>query len=264
MLENVDLSKKLGKAAYRQALPQLQAQLHRLQRACWEQGLGSLVVIEGWEGAGKAAAITKLTERLEPRGFAIHSARAARTQEQLMPWLWRFWRRLPAYGQMAIFNRSWYRRVLVERVEQQVPEAQWRQAYRHIVNFERALADDRYVLVKLFLHLDRREQKKRLKALERDPGTSWRLEQEDWEQNRKYDAYLQASEEMLEQTETEWGPWTILAATDQRWTRAQVFTTLRDRLADGLRRHGLPLPEYDQPVAHHRGEADDEALLPEH
>jgi polyphosphate kinase 2 (PPK2 family) len=160
-----------------------------------------------------------------------------------MPWLWRFWQKLPNYGEMAIFDRSWYGRVLVERVEGLTPEDQWRKGYRDIVNFERTIADDGCVVIKFFLHISKKEQKRRFKKLEKDPLESWHVQPEDWEHHRKYGEYVVAIEEMLERTDTEWGRWTIVEATDRRWARVKVFETLIHRLENALQERGFSLPE---------------------
>jgi polyphosphate kinase 2 (PPK2 family) len=257
MLEALDLSKSLPKARYKKQLRRLQHRLHRLQRACWECKLATVVVFEGWDAAGKGTAISKLTQRLEPRGFSLHAVREPRTFEQHLPWMWRFWVKVPNWGELAIFDRSWYGRVLVERVEGLVEERQVREAYNDIVSFERALADDRYLVVKFFLHISQEQQKERFEMLESDPATAWQVEPEDWEHHRKYDEYRVATEEMLERTESEWGPWTLVEATDRRWARFKVFDTLIQRMEEGIGRHGCLVPEDDLPQA----ESDDD--LPE-
>ncbi len=159
-----------------------------------------------------------------------------------MPWLWRFWLKLPNYGEMAIFDRSWYGRVLVERVEGLTPENIWWRAYQDIVDFERALANDGYVLVKFFLHISKQEQSRRFKKLEKDPLENWHVSPEDWVHHRKYDDYQVAIEEMLQWTETEWGPWTIVEATDSRWTKVKVFETIIKNFEQALVARGKPLP----------------------
>ena len=148
-----------------------------------------------------------------------------------MPWLYRFWHRIPNYGQMAIFDRSWYRRVLDERVEKITPKSEWQKAYRDISDFERTLADDGYTIVKLFFHISKKEQKQRFEKLESHPLTRWQVQQADWDRHRAYGKYLVAVEEMLERTESEWGPWTIVEATDRYWTRIAVFETIIRALA---------------------------------
>jgi polyphosphate kinase 2 (PPK2 family) len=144
---------------------------------------------------------------------------------------------------MAIFDRSWYGRVLVERVEELATEKEWREAFQDIIDFERALADDGHVIVKFFLHISKKQQRRRFKKLEADPLESWHVQPEDWAHHSKYDEYLVATEEMLALTDTEWGPWVVVEATDRRWTRAKVFETLVYRLEDALERRGLSLPE---------------------
>lgn len=226
MLEKVNLDRKLPHSDYKMALPGLQRRLYELQKACWDHRIASIVVFEGWDAAGKGSAIATLAERLDPRGFKLYAIRAPRTYEQQRPWLWRFWLKVPARGQMAIFDQSWYGRVLVERVERLVPKREWRKAYEDIVDFERMLADDGTVIAKFWLHITKREQKKRFKALEKDPLESWRVTREDWRRHRRYDKYLAAAEEMLERTESEWAPWTIVEATDRWFARRKIFDTL--------------------------------------
>jgi polyphosphate kinase 2 (PPK2 family) len=135
---------------------------------------------------------------------------------------------------MAIFDRSWYGRVLVERVEGFTPELEWRTAYRDIADFERTIADDRYRIVKFWLHISKEEQRRRFKLLEKDPLKSWHVQPEDWEHQRKYDQYVLAVEEMLERTDTEWGPWTIVEATDRYFARIKIFNTVIRAIEEAL------------------------------
>jgi len=242
MLEKVDLTKKLPKAEYKARLPYLRNRLYDLQKACWDANISSVILFEGWDAAGKGSSVNLLTQRLDPRGFKLYAIQAPRTYEKHMPWLWRFWLKLPNYGQMAIFDRSWYGRVLVERVEGFTPEEEWRNAYRDISDFERTIADDGYVVVKFFLHISKQEQKQRFKQVEKDPLESWRIQSEDWEHHRNYEQYRIAIEEMLARTDTEWAPWTIVEATDRCWTRARIFETIIKRLEGALQMRGVPLP----------------------
>lgn len=243
MLEKIDLTKKLPKAKYKAKMPFLRERLYDLQKACWDANMPSVIVFEGWDAAGKGTNINLLTQRLDPRGFKLYAIQEARTFEKHMPWLWRFWLKLPNYGEMAIFDRSWYGRVLVERVEGLTSEAQWRKGYRDIAGFERTIADDGYAVIKFFLHISKEEQKRRFKMLEKDPLESWHVQLEDWGHHRKYDQYVVAIEEMLERTDTEWGPWTIVEATDRRWARVRIFETIIQRLEEALEERGQPLPE---------------------
>ena len=242
MLEKLNLDIKLSKEEYVQKWSVLRDRLYDLQKACWEGGIPSMIVFEGWDAAGKGTTINLLTQRLDPRGFKLYAIMAPRTTEQHMPWLWRFWLKVPNHGEMAIFDRSWYGRVLVERVEKLTPEAQWMAAYKDIVDFERTLADDGYVIMKFFLHISKKEQKRRFLKIEENPMERWHVQPEDWEHHRKYEKYLIAIEEMLERTETEWGPWTIVEATDRRYERVKVVETIIRRLEEAMRARGIPLP----------------------
>ena len=153
MLEKVDLAKKLSKKEYKARLPYLRRRLYDLQKTCWDELIPSVILFEGWDAAGKGTSINLLTQRLDPRGFKLCAIQAARTFETHMPWLWRFWLKLPNYGEMAIFDRSWYGRVLVERVEDFAEKHEWQRAYNEINEFEHMLVDDGMKLVKIFLHI---------------------------------------------------------------------------------------------------------------
>lgn len=226
MLENVNLKKKLSRQEYKRLLPGLQKRLYDLEKACWDQGVPSIVVFEGWDAAGKGTTIAAVTQRLDPRGFKLYPIAPPRTYEQQRPWLWRFWLKVPNRGEMVLFDHSWYGRVLEERVEKTIPEKEWRAAYRDIEEFERMLADDGVIIIKFFLHIDKKTQKKRFEALEADPLEAWRVTDDDWARHKKYDEYLAASEEMLEITDTEYGPWTIVEATSKWHARRKVFDTM--------------------------------------
>jgi len=242
VLEKIVLDRRTSKSEYRRVKPYLRRRLYDLEKACWDARVPSVIVFEGWDAAGKGGAIRTLTSRLDPRGFRLYPIHAPRSLEAQLPWLWRFWNRLPNYGEMAIFDHSWYHRVLVERVEGLVPEKAWRGAYQDIVDFERTISDDGYVLVKLFMHISRDEQARRFRKLEADPLLSWHVQPADWERHRRYDEYRLAVEEMLERTETEWGPWTIVEATNRRWARVKVYKTIIQRLEYELLDRGCELP----------------------
>ena len=226
MLENINLKKKLSREEYKQVLPDLQRRLYELEEACWHQGVPSVVIFEGWDAAGKGTAIATLTQRLDPRGFKLYPIVPARTYEQQRPWLWRFWLRVPNRGEMVLFDHSWYGRVLEERVEGTIPEKAWRQAYRDIQEFERMLADDGTVILKLFFHISKKEQKERFEKMEADPLEAWRVTKEDWARHKKYDEYLAASEEMLEMTDSEYAPWAVVEATSKYYARKKLFETI--------------------------------------
>ncbi len=164
-----------------------------------------IILFEGWDAGGKGSSIQFLSSRLDPRGFVLYPIRQARTYEQKRPWLWRFWLKIPGRGEWTIFDRSWYGRVLVERMEKLVSPDEYRRAYRDIMDFEHTLADDGYRIIKFFLHISKEEQKKRFKALTDDPLTAWKVEKEDWRNHKRYEEWITLYEEMFERTETEVG-----------------------------------------------------------
>ena len=237
MLDTIDLNQKIEKKEFKRIMPELQERLFRVQKRSWDAGVPVVIVFEGWDASGKGTSIQALTSPLDPRGFKLYPIRAARTHEKRRPWLWRYWNKLPARGEWAIFDRSWYGRVLVERLGGLIPESEWRRAYRDILDFERTIADDNYAIIKFFFHITKAEQKRRFEKLTKDPLNAWHVLPEDWEHHRNYDNWLLAYEEMLERTDSEWGPWTIVEATDRRFTQVKVFQTIVNTLEEKL---GIP------------------------
>ena len=242
MLDKIDLNKKLTKRVYKTIMPELSDRLYNAQKASWDAGVPVVIIFEGWDAAGKGTSIQRLNRPLDPRGFKLYPIRAARTHEKKHPWLWRFWQKLPAYGEMAIFDRSWYGRVMVERVEELIPESKWRRAYRDITEFERTIADDGTLIIKFFLHISKQEQRLRFDKLLKDPLTAWQVSDEDWEHHHNYDKWLLAYEEAFERTDTEFGPWTIIEATNRRYTRVKIFQTVIIALEERLDLALQPLP----------------------
>ncbi|HSQ25553.1 MAG TPA: hypothetical protein VLM80_00375 [Anaerolineales bacterium] len=234
MLDKIDLSKSVDKRVYKRIFPELSERLFNVQKGSWDAGVPVIILFEGWDAAGKGTSIQKLTQPLDPRGYKLYPIRAARTYEKKHPWLWRFWQKLPARGEWAMFDRSWYGRVFVERVESLIPENEWRRAYRDIVDFERVLADDGHVIIKFFLHISKQEQKRRFEKLIKDPLTAYHVTAEDWEHHQHYENWLLAYEEAFERTETEWGPWTIVEATDRRHTWVKIYQTIIQTLEEKM------------------------------
>ncbi|NOZ22589.1 MAG: phosphate--AMP phosphotransferase [Planctomycetes bacterium] len=236
MLEKVDLTKSLSKEEYKEVFEPLQWRLNELQRKARSAGIPTIVVFEGWDAAGKGTLINRLASGLDPRGFKVHPISAPNEDERYHPYLWRFWTKLPAKGTMAIFDRSWYGRVLVERVDELTPEEDWRRAYEEIIEFERQLADEGAVIVKFWLHISKKEQKKRFKKLEKNSYLKWKVGKEEWRHHKQYKKYLLAVEEMLEHTSTAFAPWTVIEATNRRWARVKMTETIIDALEEALRR----------------------------
>jgi len=226
MLEQVDLDLFLSKTEYKRRLPALQQRLYDLEHAMFQAGVPVAVVFEGWAAAGKGSTINVLTERLDARGFRVVAITPPRTQETHFPWLRRFWLRIPAYGQMVIYDTSWYRRVLIERINKTISKRERERAYQDIAEFEEQLANDGTVIVKFWLHISKKEQGRRFKKLLKDQLTAWQVSEEDAAQHKAYKKCLNAVEEMLARTDSPFAPWTIVEATDRYWTRVKVFETL--------------------------------------
>jgi polyphosphate kinase 2 (PPK2 family) len=180
-----------------------------------------------------------LTRRLDPRGVTIYDIQPPRTYETHMPWLWRFWRKIPGYGDLAIFYHSWYSRVLGERVEASLPKKDWPKAFRDIRNFERTLSDDGYVIVKFFFHITKEQQAERFHQLEEDSLSNWRVRPHHWARHAKYDQYAAAAEEMLKRTHSKHAPWHVIAAADRRWARVSMFETTVSQIEMALQARGV-------------------------
>jgi polyphosphate:AMP phosphotransferase len=240
MLETLDLDKKIDKPTYDKSFPALRDKLRDLQRQCYDAKIPVAVVFEGWDASGKGESIAKLVERLDPRGVKVHTISAPLEDERLRPFLWRFWTRIPGRGELAVFDRSWYGRVLGERVEKLIKPEQWRSAYNEIAQFERMLTDDGMVIVKFWLHISEKEQKRRFKEIEKSKYDSWRVTKEDWEHHRQYDEYAEAAEEAFERTNTAYAPWTIVEATDKRYRLIKIFKTLADAMQTAVNAKAQP------------------------
>lgn len=247
MLENVNLQRKLSKEEYQQALPALQRRLYDLEKACWDHGIPSALIFEGWEAAGKGGSISALTQRLDPRGFKLYTITEPRTHETVYPWLRRFWLRSPNKGEMVIMDHSWYFHVLDERIDKTVSAAECRKAFIDIVEFERMLAADGCVFVKFWFHISKQEQKRRFQAIEKDPFESWQVTAKDWKRHEQYDEYLDAAEQMLEMTESGFAPWTIIEATSKWWARKKVFDVAISALENALGDKAPPVEVLSKP-----------------
>lgn len=249
MLELVDLKKKISKEEYRKVFPELEIRLGQCQRDARRAGVPVVIAFEGWEAAGKGTVINRLTQALDPRGFKVHPVNAPDEAERLHPWLWRFWRELPAAGTFALFDRSWYGRVLVERVCGVTKKKDWQKAYGEIEQFERQLTDSGVVLVKFWLHIGKGEQKRRFKSIEENPATSWKIGKEEQTQQRDYRKWLAAVEEMLERTGTADAPWTVVEATQARYARVKVFETVLGAVRNELDRRASQPAKKPKPMA---------------
>ena len=226
MLERVDTNKQLGEKEYRKELGQVQVRLRDLEFEVFREQVPVLCMFEGWDAAGKGGAIKRVTENLDPRGFTVSSFAAPQGEQKTHHYQWRFWKALPRTGHIAIFDRSYYGRVLVERVEGFCSEEEWKRAYREINECESQLRSFGMVICKFWLHFTLEEQLRRFKARERDPFRSYKLTEEDWRNRAKWNDYWQAVEEMLERTSTAAAPWTVVEAKDKFYARVKVLKTI--------------------------------------
>ncbi|UCF63614.1 MAG: phosphate--AMP phosphotransferase [bacterium] len=223
MLENIDLSQKINKSDYRNRFEQLEIELGNLQRKAKSLQIPIILLFEGWDAAGKGTLINKLTLALEPRGFTVHPINPPNSEEQFRPFLWRFWIKTPEKGRIAIFDRSWYGRVLVERVDRLLKKKVWQNAYHEIKSFERQLVADGAIIIKFFLHISKKEQAKRFNKIQKIPATRWKVTKEDWKHHKQYEKYLEAIEEMLAKTDSDFSPWKIIESHDRRFATVKIF-----------------------------------------
>jgi len=236
VLEDLDLTHELDPRRYREVFPALKDRLRGLQYDLRNAEIPTVVVFEGWGASGKGDVFQKLSEVLDPRVFRAYPETLPTELESRHHWLWRYQVRLPEDGYMTLFDHAWYRHVLGERVSKAVSKRACRGAYEQINEFERWLADDSQIVVKLFFHIGRGEQKRRLKKMEKEPLESWKVDQDDWEQNRRYDRWTRAISDMLAHTDTRNCPWTVIAATDARWARVKAFEALITQMTGALAR----------------------------
>ncbi len=241
-LDQVDMTARLKNKDYEARLEAAQLRFLELrlqlggQTAGGKLGPGLLVVMEGSDAGGKGGAIKRMVARLDPRHFNVYSYAAPDSRELRHHFLWRFWARVPGKGGMCVFDRSWYGRVLVERVEGFASKEQWTRAFDEIVNFERGLALEGVILVKFWMQVSPDEQLKRFKDRETDPLRRWKLTDEDWRNREKQGQYNEAAEEMFEHTDHDLAPWNLIAGDQKKWARVAVLETLIQRIEEGLER----------------------------
>ena len=253
-LDDVDLTLRLTRKEEAKELAAQQERLLRLRLALGGQIGGEIgpplcVVFEGWDASGKGGAIKRLVDHLDPRHVRVSQFAAPTYDEKRHHFLWRFWPKLPGWGGMAVFDRSWYGRVLVERVEGFATDEQWRRAYDEIVGFESTLVAEGMILVKFWMHLSPDEQARRFDRRKDDPLKSWKLTDEDWRNREKRPLYEVAVEEMLKRTDHPKAPWHVIAGYDKRYARVAVVETVCDVVETALRARGYdvsgpqPVPE---------------------
>jgi AMP-polyphosphate phosphotransferase len=234
MLNTLDLSLTLEGEEYTAELVKYQVALNALAYQVYSQQRPVAMVFEGWDAAGKGGAIRRVTEKIDPRGFMVYPIAAPKGDDATHHYLWRFWNRLPEAGQIAIFDRSWYGRVMVERIEGFCKDGEWKRAYREINQFERQLADFGTILFKFWIHISKDEQLRRFEARSGDKLRSWKLTIEDWRNRDKWDLYQEAVDEMLLKTSTVTAPWTVVEGNSKGFARVKVLKTIVEKLSSEL------------------------------
>jgi len=234
MLETLDLTRSIDRASYVREITRRQIQLRELGYQVYLQKRPVVIVFEGWDAAGKGGAIKRITEKLDPRGYVVYPISAPHGEDKTRHYLYRFWRRLPERGQIAVFDRSWYGRVLVERVEGFATEAEWQRGYKEINSFERQLREFGTILVKFWIQISREEQLRRFEERKAIGYKSWKLTEEDWRNRGKWSAYEEAVEQMLVKTSTATAPWTLVEGNDKYWARTKVLARLVKILSDEM------------------------------
>lgn len=223
MLETLDLNRSLEKSEYKKLKKSYENELFMLQRHIRGEKIPLMIVIEGLETAGKGSVIEKLVDPLDPRGFEVIPVFPSSEDDLSRPYLYRFWMNTPAKGSIHIFDRSWYIRLLYGRVFGDVKKKEWRQIANDIRNFERTLSDNGTYILKFWLHISQKQQKKRLKKLSKSPEERYRVGKQQLKENKKYDKFIELAEEMMLITGTSWAPWNLVSTENLRWGRIEVM-----------------------------------------
>ena len=234
ILDTIAMPKEWKPDQYEKELDRWGKKLHELHYETYKKKIPVLILFEGWDAAGKGGAIKRLVENFDPRGYEVTPVSAPNDTERAHHYLWRFWQAVPTAGRIAVFDRTWYGRVLVERVEGFCQETEWRRAYREINEFEEQLTNFGAVIVKFWLHIDKDEQLRRFEEREKTPGKSWKITAEDWRNREKWDDYKSAVDEMLFRTSTRKAPWTVVAANSKEYARLTVLRTVAEAMGKAL------------------------------
>ncbi len=243
ILGSLDMSKRLKREKYFKQLEKLQFELRRIQQAYLHTKDSAVIVFEGWDAAGKGGTIRRMSSVLDPRGFKVWPIAAPRHYYKERHYLSRFWERLPPNGAISVFDRSWYGRVLVERVEEFATPGEWGRAYQEINDFERLLTDNGTRVVKLFFHITPEVQLERFKERLEDPMKRWKLSYEDFRNRNNWEANAEAVEDMLDRSSTAWAPWYAIPANNKKYARIAALNIITRRLAEGVDLEPPPLDE---------------------
>lgn len=227
----IDLSKKISRAEYEIKIKSLQLELLPLQLALKNESKKRMIItVEGWDAAGKGGSIKRLVERLDPRGYKVYSIAAPEPNEQKRHYMYRFWTKLPLPGEIVVFDRSWYGRVLVEKIEEFAKKEEVKRAYEEINSFEKILVKDEVIVLKFWFQISKEEQLKRFTDRKLDPLKSWKLTEEDWRNRERWSEYEDAAQIMFEKTHTKHCPWHIIESNNKKYARIKFIQTVIDVL----------------------------------
>lgn len=223
LLCDIPLDKCMEEDVYKKELKQLQQRLGELHNRLYRKKVPVIIAYEGWDAAGKGGNIKRITGALDPRGYEVHPIASPEPHEKARHYLWRFWTRLPRTGHIAIFDRTWYGRVMVERLEGVCSENDWMRAYNEINEFEKELHDWGAVIIKFWVQIDKDTQLARFTDRQNTPEKQWKITEEDWRNRDKWDAYEGAVNEMIQKTSTTYAPWHILESVDKKYARIKAL-----------------------------------------
>ena len=230
LLSEIPLDKTIGEDEYKKELKRLQNRLGELHNRLYRKKVPVIIAYEGWDAAGKGGNIKRITGALDPRGYEVHPIASPEPHEKARHYLWRFWTRLPKTGHIAIFDRTWYGRVMVERLEGFCSENDWKRAYNEINEFEKELHDWGAVIIKFWVQIDKDTQLERFNERQNTPEKQWKITDEDWRNREKWDQYEDAVNEMIQKTSTTYAPWHILESVDKRYARIKALKIVIEEL----------------------------------
>ena len=236
-LEDIDLDKKLSKEDYEKEVKDsdIKLQILNCQLKLREQGKKAVICFEGWDAAGKGGSIKRLTEPLDPRNYKVYQTSAPNSVEAAKHYLWRFWMTLPSKGEITIYDRTWYGRVLVERIEEFCTKDEWKRAYDEINNFEKTVSQDDTKIIKFFLHISKSEQKKRFEDREKNPMKKYKIGKDDYRNRKHWDEYLKAYDDMFARTDNPFAQWNIIEADDKDYARLKIMKIFIKEMNDFLK-----------------------------
>ena len=235
ILEKTDLSKSMPKEVYEERLKELQKKMEHLHGELYRRRIPVVLGFEGWDAGGKGGAIKRLTSHMDPRGYVVNPTASPSDTEKAHHYLWRFWRAMPKAGHIAIFDRTWYGRVMVERIEPFCTEKEWKRAYGEINAMEQDLVNAGAIVLKFWMQIDKDEQARRFKARQENPKKQWKITDEDWRNREKWDQYEVAVEEMLEKTSMPHAPWIVVEGNDKYYARIKVLECVTEAIEKRLK-----------------------------